>query len=57
MRVAVTANGDLGSLVAEHQNRLVEEASRLYTRTRVRGSASPARAQPGHVTIDAPADT
>jgi hypothetical protein len=57
MRAAVTANGDLGSLVAEHQNRLVEEASRLYTRTRVRGSAAPARAQPGHVTIDAPADT
>jgi hypothetical protein len=39
MRAAVGANGDLGSLVAQHQNRLIEETSRLYTTTRARGSA------------------
>jgi hypothetical protein len=39
MRAAVGANGDVGSLVAQHQNRLIEEASRLYATTRARGPA------------------
>jgi hypothetical protein len=43
MRAAVGANGDMGSLVSQHQNHLIEEASRLYTTTRGRASASSAR--------------
>jgi hypothetical protein len=31
MRAAAGANGDLRSLVAEHQTRLIEDASRLYS--------------------------
>lgn len=40
MRAAVGANGDLCSLVAEHQNRLIADAGRLYP-TRIRGTAHP----------------
>lgn len=40
MRAAVSANSDLRSFVAEHQNRLIADAGRVYP-TRVRGTAHP----------------
>ena len=36
MRAAVSANGDFDSLVLHHQNRLLNEASTLYSRARPR---------------------